>query len=108
MTHPERVVQSALALVGLPTDHEGVHTLRRAGARNFFDFLVADPSFGYDGALRTVSAFLHHKNVATTEHYLGLSSERERRDKVLRGQRFLAAMVDQSNVLELSRGSGTK
>jgi len=91
MTHPERVVQGALRGAGLPTRGEGVHTVRRAMARAFFDSMAT--TTGYDAALRTVSATLHHKSSATTEHYLGLSSERARRDGLLRGKPFLTAMV---------------
>jgi len=78
MGHAERVVQQALAALGLPTKHQGTHTIRRAAARHFFDSMSSD--VGYDAALRTVSAMLHHKSSATTEQYLGLSSERKRRD----------------------------
>lgn len=100
MTHAARVVQEALAAVGLPTRGEGSHTLRRGVARAMFDDLTTE--VGYDAALRTVSALLHHKSAATTEHYLGLSSERQRRDEALRGKPFLSRMVDRdANVLPL-------
>lgn len=95
----ERIVQQAMADLGLPTKHEGTHTLRRAVARAFFDAQRTD--LGYDAALRTTSALLHHKSSSTTEHYLGLSSERERRDLVLRGRPFLTGLVDDSNVTPL-------
>lgn len=88
-THSERIVKGALARVGLPTKHEGCHTFRRAAARHFFDVLNAD--LGRDGALRTVSAMLCHKNASTTEVYLGLSRETERRDERLKGRSFLTA-----------------
>lgn len=91
MTHTERVVQKALATVGLPTKDEGTHTIRRAVARAMFDDLTTE--VGYDAALRTTSAMLHHKSGATTERYLGLSSERRRRDDALRGRPFLTRMV---------------
>lgn len=94
----ERIVQDALAAVGLPTRHEGTHTIRRAVARAFFDSQVAD---GYDGALRATSALLHHQSSATTEHYLGLTSERKRRDLAMRGKPFLSAMVNATNVVPL-------
>lgn len=99
VTHTERIVQDALRAVGLDTKGEGTHTIRRAVARIFFDDLSKDT--GYDAALRTVSAFLHHASSATTEHYLQLSSERERRDKRLRGQPFLTAMAREGEVLPL-------
>ena len=99
MTHAQRVVQSALRAVGLPTKGEGTHTLRRAVARAFFDSMAHE--VGYDAALRTVSALLHHKSVATTELYLGLTSERKRRDERLRGRPFLTAMTEEDNVVPL-------
>jgi len=61
---------------------------------------------GYDAALRTVSAMLHHKSSATTEQYLGLSSERKRRDDRLRGRPFLSALVSTENVVPLRRTAG--
>ncbi len=96
----ERIVHESLAAVGLPTLREGTHTIRRAVARAFFDSMVAS---GYDGALKATSALLHHRSVATTEHYLGLTGERERRDKMLRGKPFLTAMLDDTNVVPLKR-----
>jgi integrase len=98
LSHSHRVVQEALRRAGLPTLHEGTHTIRRAVARAFFDSMGSD--VGYDAALRTVSALLHHKSSATTEKYLGLSSEVRRRDQLLRGQAFLTALVDRENVVD--------
>src|SRR5690606_30101648 len=86
----ERVVQGALGALGYPTRGEGCHTVRRSVARAFFDSMATDT--GYDAALRTVSAMLHHKSSATTEIYLGLTSERVRRDSLLRGRPFLSAL----------------
>ncbi len=97
MTHAERVVQAALIRVGLPTTGEGAHTLRRAAARALFDALTQDK--GYDSALRVVSAWLHHSNSTTTERYLGLSAERQRRDEWLRGKDFLAGTQNQGSVI---------
>ena len=101
--HTERIVQDSLRALGLPTKDEGSHTIRRAVARAFFDDLTSEA--GYDAALRTVAALLHHKSVATSEHYLGLSSERERRDKHLRGQPFLSAMGSTGAVIPLRRSA---
>lgn len=42
----EKIVQEALAAEGLPTLHEGTHTIRRAVARHFFDGQTA---LGHDG-----------------------------------------------------------
>jgi integrase len=84
-----RIAQSALFQVGLPTRHEGIHTIRRAVARHYYDSLAADPKRGHDGAIRVVMTLLHHTNVSTTEHYLGVTSERKARDESLRGRSFL-------------------
>jgi integrase len=97
----EKIVKHALGSVGLPTRYEGTHTIRRAVARAYFDSLSTE--LGYDAGLRTVSALLHHSNMATTERYLGLSSERKRRDETMKGRAFLTAMVSQENVVPLRR-----
>lgn len=81
------IAQRALKAVGLPTRHQGVHTLRRSAARALFDSLVAES--GFDGALRVTSSFLHHSNSSTTELYLGLARERQVRDAHLRGRSLL-------------------
>lgn len=87
VTKLHRVAQDALAKLGLPTKHEGIHTLRRAFARAHYDHLVGEG--GHDGAIRVVMTSLHHTNVSTTEHYLGISSERRTRDQSLRGRSIL-------------------
>jgi integrase len=99
MTKQQRVVQHALAAAGLPTRYEGTHTIRRAVAKAYFNQIRAEE--GYDGAVRTVSALLHHESQTQTEHYLGLSAEVESRDRRMRGKPFLTSMVDRSNVVEL-------
>lgn len=101
ITRTEGIVKGALEKLGLPTRYQGTHTVRRAVSRAYFDML--SESLGYDAALRTVSALLHHANMSTTERYLGLSSERARRDATLQGQPFLSAMVSQENVVPLRR-----
>lgn len=51
LTRPSRTVKRVLVRAGYYTLQEGGHTLRRSGARAYFDELV---SAGYDGALRRV------------------------------------------------------
>lgn len=96
---PYKVVQKALAALGLPTKGEGTHTLRRAVARHYFDAVAQDK--GDVAALRETAALLHHQNIATTEGYLGTTPERENRDRRLRGKPFLSAMIDRDNVVPL-------
>lgn len=85
-----RVVRPILEEMGFPTtDHlgqplkEGAHTIRRSGARAFFDQLAAN---GYDHALRIVQSMLHHSSVQTTETYLGITADRRSRDEIVRGR----------------------
>lgn len=96
LTNPHLYVQKALAKIGFATQQrEGVHTLRRSGARALFDALV---DAGYDGALKQVQAMLHHKNGNMTERYLGLQADRHRRDRTIKGQYMFGAPT---NVVQL-------
>ena len=95
---PFQHVQVILDKAGYPITEagkksgEGVHTLRRSGARALYDALVegriGDPS-ARDDALRQVMSMLHHSSISITEHYIGLERDRQRRDKTLRGTSFL-------------------
>lgn len=107
--NPTLVVKNALEKCGYPTRDEngdplgeGVHTLRRSAARARFDALVGQ---GYDGALRHVQSLLHHSASTTTETYLGIEVDRNRRDKLVKGAVMFP--TDNSNVtsLEARRGS---
>lgn len=107
---PELAVQRALAAFGMPLRgddgrslSEGVHTLRRSGARALFDQLVSE---GYDGAMRTVQSMLHHKSVTTTERYLGVGLDAQRRDDVVRGKAMFP--VAEKNVLRMENRRGDK
>lgn len=80
---PHRTVQRVLERAGYPTKWEGEHTLRRSGARAYFDELSND---GYDRALRRVQSMLGHRNSIMTEVYLGLDVDRRERNTALRGK----------------------
>lgn len=87
--HMERTIKVALVDIGWqqtdnPTlQREGMHTLRRSGARAYFDALVDQ---GYDGSLKRVSAMLHHSSVTMTERYLGIREDRHTRNVAIRGR----------------------
>ena len=83
ISRPFRYVQRVLERAGYDTFQEGEHTLRRSGARAYFDQLAEG---GYDGALRRVQAMLGHKQSQTTEIYLGLSLDRRQRNLALKGK----------------------
>lgn len=80
--------------------YEGMHTFRRSVARIYFD--AAASGGGYDSALRETAALLHHKSTATTELYLGLNSDTERRNVRLKGKPFLSALAsDVGNIRKI-------
>lgn len=61
---------------------EGVHTIRRSGARAMLDFLT--DNIGADRALLQVSLMLDHEDTRVTLLYIGLDLERERLNDFLR------------------------
>jgi integrase len=100
---PERIVQYSLAQIGYPatvefTDEttnevttevkrQGIHILRRSGARAYFDYLREE--LGFDGALLRISTVLHHSGSQMTERYLDASLEKEQRNKAIAGKYLL-------------------
>lgn len=96
---PEKIVKKALEALGLESHREGLHTIRRSVARAYFD--VASQEMGDVAALRETSSLLHHSSTATTEIYLGLDAEKNRRDRRMRGRPFLTAMISKENVVPL-------
>jgi integrase len=98
---PYVIIQGVLERAGYPTFREGEHTLRRSGARAYFDSLVGQ---GYDGALRRVMSMLGHRNSKVTEVYLGLDIDRLTRNRDLRGKPMFPELTN-SNVTSLTRSS---
>ena len=78
-----------------------MHTLRRSGARAYFEQLLEEGSIR-DGVLRQIMAMLHHKSVLMTERYLGLDADREKRDVHLRGRRMFK-VAHAINVIQLRK-----
>lgn len=103
---PHRNVVLALEKVGFPcrdpktgkTTSEGMHTLRRSGARALFDALRDG---GYDGALELVQDWLNHANSTMTELYLGLTLRRVRRDEWGRSHYMYPQNAPQDNVVRM-------
>lgn len=81
---PHLIVQRVLRRAGFKVEKgQGEHTLRRSGARAYFDHLVAN---GYDGALRQVQTLLGHKHSRMTEVYLGIDLDQQRVLETLAGK----------------------
>lgn len=103
-THPYRLAQKALAKLGYPTKGEGGHSLRRAGARALADELRGQ---GYDGALMRVASMLGHRDVRTTQHYIGWGLEREQRNEAFSGKTMFPSLSDnQSNLIDAAERFG--
>ena len=91
LARPAVIVGRALREIGYPaidstsgeTTRQGVHVLRRSGARALFDHLRDE---GYDGALQRVRVMLHHASVEMTELYLGLELEAKLRNEAFCGK----------------------
>ena len=105
MTNTSLAIHQALRGIGweVKGEHrEGVHTLRRSGARAWFDDLIERQDEARDGALRKVAAMLHHKSVVQTETYLGLDADREKRDLLVKGAAMFTTPVPE-NVVRLEK-----
>lgn len=74
------------------------HTIRRSFARILYEDAR---EHGHDNALRIVQAALNHKEVSTTERYLGLDIERQRYADMIKGKRFLTADLDNAKIIPL-------
>jgi hypothetical protein len=91
LSKPERIVRHALQELGYPAvdedsgevNRQGLHILRRSGARALFDALREE---GYGGSLQRIRTMLHHTSVTMTEKYLDINIETDQRDEKFRGQ----------------------
>jgi len=109
---PERIIGHTLRELGYPAidettgevNRQGIHILRRSGARALFDALREE---GYSGALQRVRAMLHHTTVTMTEKYLDLDVETDQRNEKFRGQALFPGRArtrkeNTGNVIELT------
>ena len=90
-TKPQEIVHRMLERLGHPTYQEGFHTLRRSTARRFYELAMAE---GVKDPMRMPQALLGHKRRDTTEHYLGMTVEKQMRDDLLRGKSFLRVVAE--------------
>lgn len=88
ISHIYEIPKRAFQAIGIDPKGQGVHSLRRAGARALFDTLSEQ---NYDSSLRHVSSMLGHSSVTMTERYLNLSQDRRNRNKMLDGFRLIPA-----------------
>lgn len=104
MTNPEDAVHHALRQIGIDDSyHSGCHVLRRSSARAIFDELS---NRGYDGALRTVSAWLNHSSTAQTEVYLGMELDKANRDSMAKDKPMFPSLVGDNVIRGAFDGQG--
>lgn len=102
LTRPHAIVHDVLTAAGINDGGDnwvGLHVLRRSAARAAFDEMAKD---GYDGALRRISAWLHHKNTATSEIYLSLDLDKATRNRDY-NNKPLYPSLQATNVVPLRR-----
>lgn len=78
---------------------DGWHTIRRSFARLLYD--TAREVHGHGHAIRIVQAALNHKNLETTEQYLGLTAERDEYASMMKGRDFLVMEVDPAKIVSM-------
>lgn len=100
ISRPEDIVKKTLTRYGWEDTHwQGMHCLRASGARCWFDELDANT---VDGALRIVQTHLHHSSVTMTERYLGITADRAKRDRILKGESMFPSL-QAANVRSINR-----
>ncbi len=103
--NPRPRIQRIMRQIGLGEKGNGMHVLRRSGARAYFEDLRRD-DVGKDEALTIIQSMLGHASVKQTQHYIGFESSRELRDRTIRRRRMLKPDKG-GDVIELrSRGNG--
>lgn len=100
VSRPEEIVKFTAAAYGWEDTHwQGFHLLRASGARAWFDELNEQT---IDGALKIVQAHLHHTSVVVTEKYLGLTADRAKRDRLIKGESMFPSLQDK-NVIPIQK-----
>ncbi|MBK3601053.1 tyrosine-type recombinase/integrase [Streptomyces sp. MBT98] len=100
ITSPTYIIKDVAEAAGIELDPgDAWHTLRRSFARILYEDAR---EHGHDNALRIVQAALNHKEVSTTERYLGLDIERQRYAHMIKGKPFLTANGDGGKIVPLA------
>jgi integrase len=86
---PYDCVKRPLARIGYTGKGYGAHTLRRSGARSWYEALRES---GHDAAMRRVQALLGHKSLVMTERYLNIQLERKERNILIAGKAMFPGM----------------
>lgn len=83
ISRSQDIVRRALNKLGWKDAWVGVHVLRRSSARARLDENIDQ---GYDAAMRELQSWLHHSTITTTERYLQMQPDRDRRNRRTSGK----------------------
>lgn len=83
ISRSQDIVRRVLTRIGWKDNWVGVHVLRRSAARARLDENV---DMGYDAAMREIQSWLHHSTITTTERYLQMQPDRDKRNKRTSGK----------------------
>lgn len=83
ISRSQDLVIRVLEKMGWKEKWVGVHVLRRSAARARLD---ENMDMGYDAAMREIQSWLHHASITTTERYLQIFPDREKRNRRTAGQ----------------------
>lgn len=90
ISRSQDIVRRALLKIGWKDDWIGVHVLRRSSARARLDENIEQ---GYDAAMREIQSWLHHSTITTTERYLQMQPDRDRRNRRTSGKPLFPSLT---------------
>lgn len=105
ISRSQDIIRRALLRIGWKDQWIGVHVLRRSSARARLD---ENEGLGYDAAMREIQSWLHHSTITTTERYLQMQPDRDKRNKRTSGKPMFPSLATDkvAQVRELRGNSG--
>ena len=93
ISRSQDIVRRTLFKLGWKDKWIGVHLLRRSAARARLDENIDQ---GYDAAMREIQSWLHHASITTTEKYLQIQPDRDRRNRRTSGKLMFPSLATTS------------
>lgn len=90
ISRSQDIIRRALMRIGWKDKWIGVHVLRRSAARARLD---ENEALGYDAAMREIQSWLHHSTITTTERYLQMQPDRDKRNRRTSGKPMFPSLA---------------
>jgi len=105
ISRSQDIVRRVLQRIGWKDKWIGVHVLRRSAARARLD---ENEALGYDAAMREIQSWLHHSTITTTERYLQMQPDRDKRNKRTSGKPMFPSLASDkvAQVRQIGESSG--